>query len=80
MTYNSFSISARGQGVSVGYVVGHAFTFSIACFLYTRQYFFALPEIVLGTLSSALLGSALCLRLPEILNRSVRSQSSIEFS
>lgn len=57
----------RGQGVAAVHVVGYAFTFFSSYILYTRQYYFALPEILLGALS--LLGAILCLWLPETLNR-----------
>ncbi|KAM7359986.1 organic cation transporter-like protein isoform 1-T7 [Cochliomyia hominivorax] len=59
----------RGQGVAAVHVMGYAFTFFSSYILYTRQYFSPLPEIILGFIS--LLGGALCLLLPETLNRTL---------
>ncbi|XP_037950517.1 organic cation transporter protein [Teleopsis dalmanni] len=59
----------RGQGVAVVHVMGYAFTFFSSYILLTRNIFSPLPEIILGLIS--LLGAALCLLLPETLNKTL---------
>lgn len=59
--------SVRSQGVVATHIVGYAFTFLSTYILHLAVYLNYLPSLVLGTLS--ILGAALCLLLPETLNR-----------
>ncbi|XP_069696008.1 organic cation transporter protein-like isoform X2 [Periplaneta americana] len=59
----------RGQGVSAIHMVGYAATFFSSHILYLATYSRAIPELVLGGLS--IIGAALCLLLPETLNRTL---------
>ncbi|KAJ9595124.1 hypothetical protein L9F63_013599, partial [Diploptera punctata] len=59
----------RGQGVSAIHMVGYAATFFSSHILYLAIYSRAIPELVLGGLS--ITGAALCLLLPETLDRTL---------
>ncbi|XP_069696013.1 organic cation transporter protein-like isoform X2 [Periplaneta americana] len=59
----------RGQGVAFVHVAGYAATFFSPHILYLASYWRAIPELILGTLST--MGAALCLLLPETMNKAL---------
>lgn len=61
--------SVRGQGVVACHVAGYSFTFLSSYILYLSRIVNYLPSLVLGTL--AVFGAALCLLLPETLNKKI---------
>lgn len=66
--------SVRAQAVVGVHVVGYAFTFFSSYILFLSHYVNYLPSLILGCLS--VLGAALCLLLPETLNRSIPANLS----
>lgn len=59
----------RGQGVAAMHVVGYAATFFSPYILYMGEWWRAFPDLTLGALT--VLGSGLCLLLPETLGRAL---------